>query len=663
MPTAGKLDQQDLYVVNLASSLNPDIKPKQSLPDSLRDYRLYTTKSRDGEKVWYRLRLGFFTNPQEARQVRDLLKGRYPDARVELISRAEREALAKTGLAPGASKSVPQKPAVGAGTPAQPETEAERLVLEGRDALTGGDNARAIRLFTKVLSLPKNPYTPEAQELLGLARERNGQIDLAKVEYKLYLKLYPEGEGADRVRQRLLNLTAGDVKPPVALRAPTKRKKGEFRVFGTLSQTYYRGNSKIEITDTSPTAVPQPELSEVDQDALLTTLDITARYRGKRYDNRAVFSGTGTNDFLEDENTGRVSSAYLDLRRKATHEFGAKLGRQPGNAYGISGRFDGALLGYNVLQKWRLNFVAGVPADDDIAPDSDRDFYGLSTDLGPFGRSWTGNLYYIKDRVDGITDREAVGAEMRYFSPKGSFFSLVDYDIHFDDVTIGFLQGNWFVTKSTSMNFLADYRKFPPLHLTNALQGQTVQSIDELLNSFTEEELQLLALGLTGTSKVFSIGATGPINKKFQWDVNITNTELSEIEGGNGIPPTEESGSITSYTTQVIGNNLLVKNDVTVTGISYIKARDFDAGSLSFVTRLPFKRRWRFEVSVKLYHQENGDDSTLTRLLPALALDFRSKKNVSFELRMGRETTDIKRITSEDKTIRDFYSVGYRWDF
>jgi tetratricopeptide (TPR) repeat protein len=661
--TASKRDQQYLYVIDLASSLNPDIRPRQPLPGSLRDYRLYTTASRENGKVRYRLRLGFFANAQEAKQIRDLLKDRYPDARVELISRTEREASAKTALALGGAKFTPPKATAERKIPADPDAPAERLIVEGRDALTGGDNAKAIRLFTKVLGLPKNPYTQEAQELLGLARERNGQIDLAKVEYKLYLKLYPEGEGADRVRQRLLNLTAGDVKPPVAFRAPTKKKKGQFQVFGTLSQTYFRGNSKVETTDTAPSAVPQPTLSEVDQDALLTTLDITGRYRGNRYDNRVVFSGTGTNDFLEDENTGRVSSAYLDLRHKVIHEFAARLGRQSGNAYGVSGRFDGALLDYNVLPKWRLNFVAGVPVDDEFAPDSDRHFYGLSTDLGPFGRSWTGNLYFIEDKVDGITDRRAVGAEMRYFSPKGSFFGLVDYDIHFDEVNIGFLQGNWFVNKSTSINFLADYRKFPPLHLTNALLGQTVQSIDELLNSFTEEELQLLALGLTGTSKVISIGATGPINKKFQWDINITNTNLSGTDGGNGIPPTEETGSITSYTAQVIGNNLLVKNDVTVTGISYINARDFDAGSLSFVSRLPFKRRWRFEVSVKLYHQENGDDSTLTRLLPALALDYRSRKNVTFELRFGRETTDVQRITSEDKTIRDFVSVGYRWDF
>jgi TolA-binding protein len=662
-PEASGPAQQGFYVVNLLSSLTPEIKPKQPLPNGLRNYRLYTTTSREGGKVWYRLRLGFFATAQEAKQIRDLLKKRYPDARIDRISRAEKEASTKTAIVLGDSKLVPQKPAAEGKIPTDPNAQAGLLLSEGRKALTSGDNAKAIRLFTQVLSLPKSPYTQEAQELLGLARERNGQIDLAKVEYKLYLKLYPTGEDSDRVRQRLLNLTGGEGgKAPVALKAPAKKQKGQFQVFGTLAQTYFHGNSKVETTDTTPNPVPQPTLSDVDQNALLTTLDITARYRGSRYDNRFVFSGSDTNDFLEDSNTSEVSNAYFELRRKTTHEFAARLGRQPGNAYGISGRFDGALLDYNLLPKWRLNFVAGVPFDE-IAPESDRYFYGVSTDLGPFGRSWTGNLYYIQDRVDGITDREAIGAEMRYFSPKGSFFSLVDYDILFDQLNIAFIQGNWQVGKATSINFLADYRKFPPLHVTNALLGQPVQSINELLNSFTEEELQLLALGLTGTSKVASIGATGPINKKFQWDINITNTELSGTDGGNGIPPTEGTGNITSYTAQVIGNSLLLKNDVTVTGVSYITARDFDATSLSFVTRLPFKRRWRLELSAKVLRQDNVTGTTLTRFLPAIELDYRSKKNVTFEFTFGREITNVDGATTEEQTVRDFVSLGYRWDF
>ena len=48
----------------------------------------------------------------------------------------------------------------------------------------------------------------EAQELLAIAREKNGQLAHAKAEYERYLALYSETEGAARVKQRLAALLA-----------------------------------------------------------------------------------------------------------------------------------------------------------------------------------------------------------------------------------------------------------------------------------------------------------------------------------------------------------------------------------------------------------------------------------------------------------------------
>ena len=39
--------------------------------------------------------------------------------------------------------------------------------------------------------------------MLGIARERNGQMAHAKAEYEEYLRRYPEGPAADRIRSRL----------------------------------------------------------------------------------------------------------------------------------------------------------------------------------------------------------------------------------------------------------------------------------------------------------------------------------------------------------------------------------------------------------------------------------------------------------------------------
>ncbi len=81
--------------------------------------------------------------------------------------------------------------------------EQAALLTSARAALTANDNERAIQLLTKLQALPANPYTADAQELLGVARERNGQLAHAKAEYEAYLQTYPDAEGAARVRQRL----------------------------------------------------------------------------------------------------------------------------------------------------------------------------------------------------------------------------------------------------------------------------------------------------------------------------------------------------------------------------------------------------------------------------------------------------------------------------
>ena len=74
---------------------------------------------------------------------------------------------------------------------------------EARAALEKKNFNGAIALLTKVLRYPENKYSAEAQELLGLARQRNGQPDAARAAYEDYLRRYPRGEGAERVQQRL----------------------------------------------------------------------------------------------------------------------------------------------------------------------------------------------------------------------------------------------------------------------------------------------------------------------------------------------------------------------------------------------------------------------------------------------------------------------------
>ena len=80
-------------------------------------------------------------------------------------------------------------------------------MAKGRNALQQGDHGIAIDAFNKLLLLPPNKFTQDAQELIGVARERSGQNFKAKLEYEHYLKTYTSGEGVARVKERLAEIT------------------------------------------------------------------------------------------------------------------------------------------------------------------------------------------------------------------------------------------------------------------------------------------------------------------------------------------------------------------------------------------------------------------------------------------------------------------------
>lgn len=123
-----------------------------------------------------------------------------------------------------------------------PQTDVERTAAElfrqARTALEGGNFDDAVVLMNKLLNLPPNPWSQETQELIGIAREQLGEGAKAKAEFELYLKLYPDSAGAQRIRERLAALVAA----PIAERLPVARPPAT-SYWGSLS-TYYYGGSR-----------------------------------------------------------------------------------------------------------------------------------------------------------------------------------------------------------------------------------------------------------------------------------------------------------------------------------------------------------------------------------------------------------------------------------
>lgn len=731
-----------LYAVTLLSSFDPI--PDSMLPRDIPDHIYRTQMSVFGRSIYF-VRLGFYATAGEADVVKSRMQARYPVALVTRIT--PDEYLKVTGgkprtpvaavlpkpvpaplpaASPVASTPIPAAPAVPVlapvvptpplvatpGVPTPPpeaaippasgtapqaatapapaikpatalEQEAGTLMEQTRDALMRGDNAAAIQLLGKLLRLLPNSHSQDAQELIGLAHERQREIAAAKQEYNLYLRLYPEGSGADRVRQRLAVLETPVT--PAALKKPERKEASVASTYGSLSQYYYYGQSQIDSSTTVLGPASNTSLTSNDQSALYNNLDLRARYSSGNWDNRVVLRDSYTASFLDNvDSYNRLYSAYYEAINKA-YEFSGRFGRQPGTNGGVLGRFDGVTLGYNVLPKWRVNVVAGTPVEF-YSVNYSKQFWGTSVDFGLFADHWNGSVYYIQQTVDGIADRQAVGTELRYFDPRGSALLYVDYDTLFGELNIATFQATWLSSPTTTWNTLIDHRRAPTLMASNALFDTTLGStIPTLLNTLTEEELRQQAIDNTPIFDTYMLGVSHNLNTTWQIGGDVRRFSLSALPTSPTVTTTLGTGATMMYTVQTIGNGLFRQRDLSVLSLSYLDGETYQGETLAITHRMLFQDSWTLDLALSYSLQQGNplesivgtDTHTIqtdsNRLAPMVRIGYRWRKNVIFETEFGIEksashvvdtnkTAGGTAVTDQD-TSRRYLMLGYRWEF
>ena len=550
-------------------------------------------------------------------------------------------------------------PDLSAGSPRMSE-----LMDEAGGAMIDRNFRRAVQLYTKVLRDPNTVFRQDAQELLGLARDRNGQKAHAKAEYEKYLELYPEGPGADRVRQRLAGLLTAASTPKGKLREakrpePKSKSAWDHQVFGSLSEFYNYSDTKN-----------QDGTTDINQSQSLTSLDFSTRSRSDRYEIRTQFFGTHEVDLRSngDDDTSRINNLFIDMEDRKWGLSG-RFGRQTQSSGGILGRFDGGVISYEILDQVKINGVFGYPviSSGDSAFNTDKQFYGASLNLGTFWDSVDFNLFAINQEVEGIDDRQAVGGEIRYFDPKKSLFSYVDYDTSYDELNIFLINGGWTFPSKTRVNLVLDYRKSPILTTSNALIGQTVQDIPILLNTQTEDEIRQLALDRTASTKSATLGIVQDLNEKYQVVAEVTVTETSGTPLTPADPPiiqvepNPSTGKEYFYLTQFIASNLFMEGDINIIELRYADTMSNDSYSFNLNLRYPITPNFRVNPRIQTNYRKNkNDDGESLTIRPLMRIDYRWKKWLRFELEGGREWREESSLGTTNKSTGYFATAGFR---
>ncbi len=648
---------------------------------------VYETMFERDSQQWHRMRVGFFETREAAEAAAVKLRAQFPDAWVVKVSADERA----QGVASRLDTGAPVAAAVSPSTPATEAdiTETQRLIGEAELSIRDNNYDRAIALLTNALARPENVNSPRALELLGLTRERKGQLAHAQAEYEEYLRRYPSGEAADRVGQRLaaLKAPAGTAATP-ELRAAgggtTSATAWSWGARGSFSQFYYRDQSSVKFVDASRPEIDPDVNNTVNLNQLMTTADVTVSGGNDRRQLQMRAAGSYTVNFHSGgHDIKSMTALYLDYTDNDAN-MSARVGRQTRNSAGVLGRFDGVLLGWRAQPKLHVNLVGGFPVLSSLQTRilNDRYFYGASVDIGGRQSPLQTTVYWFDQRArGGFADRRSVGVEARLLRSRFNAYSIVDYDVKYSKINLGLLTLNYNFPDNSNFSLTADYRQSPLLTTTNALIGQidsqTMQPITDLRGLrpfFTDPQIYQLAQDRTLVAKSMTLSYSRPLTKKLQASLDFTLTDTGGTpgtpasSGTEAVPPLPASGKEYYYGAQLIGSGLLWENDIYILSGRYADTQRSRSYTADINARVPISSKFRLSPRVRYgYRSDKFIDSTFRQLQPTMRFNYYPLRHSEIEVEIGgnfsHQRSTIGGALNTTRESGYVISAGYRIDF
>jgi tetratricopeptide (TPR) repeat protein len=638
------------YAVNLDSSREAFADVAVAKAAALLRTPVYVSATKIDGETWYRLRAGPFDSRREAESKLREARSSYATAWLGIEDEQPAEAQAEGDLAPSPTfRAAARAPEIRA------DAALDQVLEESRVALARKHYDEAIARLTQVLIAEDYVHRVNAAEMLGLARERKGQLAQAKSAYEDFLRRYPQSTAAERIRQRLQTLRTASL--------PGRHGSGGgtgtegWSAFGSASQIYRRDNSQLR------TDVLSRNLAT--QNALLNDVDSVVRHRGERRDFTARANLGYMKDMLKfgPGDQLRVSSAFAELNDRELG-MGARLGRQSRGMAGLQGTFDGVLGNWQWRENLGFNFAAGSPVESTRnGLNTDRKFISIGTDIANRDRSWDTAVYALGQQYAGNVDRRSIGVETRYMKPGRTLFALADYDLHFGDINSVMLLGTLITDSRWTFNFDAGRQRSPLLSIRNALIGQPTLAFDELSLQFNDTEIKQLALDRSAQLTQFSLSAGHPLGERGQWTLNLNSTELSGTPASGGIEAIPAPGRDDSVSSEVLLNSLFTAGDVHSVALRYQQGDTATLMSVGLGSRIPVGSALRITSRLRVDHRTLHADNTQEWVyLPSLRLDYvRGRGIVEFEA--GAEIGQRDRANFQENSKRYFFSLGYRLSF
>jgi hypothetical protein len=654
------------FVINLQSTrtaVSPEMTDSIAIGS---DDLLYVSQIRVDGVLWHRLRVGFFSSEAEAKEALAPLAEQFPRAWIGRAEPAE-ITLARESEIPSAGRNVVTLTSEQLEADSQPvatsvqELDAdqiEQLMAQARSSLLDGDNQGAIESYRRLAQAP-GEHRQEATEFLGLAYERSGELARARTVYEQYLREFTASQNVPRVEQRLSSVVAQLEVPRESLREARASADSRWDFSTGIAQYYRRDVNQFD----------EDQLAETTQSALLTDLDFSSNRSGENIDLLTRVSLNHYSDMLDAADGGRgdqsrVSYAYVDIAETG-QRWDLRVGRQSLHTLGVLGRFDGAHFSYDLGGSRRFHFTTGYPVESTRnSIETDRQFTGVAIEFNDVAEAWDFSAFLNSQTIEGIDARMAVGTEARYFDERRSMTAMLDYDIDFSELNMALMLGTWRLPNRITLSALVDQRKSPILTTRNALIGQPVATIDELLLVWTEQEVRNLAVDRTADSQTVTLGIATPLGERLQLNFDVTSSEIEGTVGSGGVSAVPGTGAQIFYSTSLVATGLFANSDVSIWNLRVGEADTYQTKLLTWDGRFPIGRRIRINPRIRYAIWEGlTDGRKRTTISPSLRFLMNARNRYRLEFEIGRD--DMNRVDSggERDSNANYVNFGYRASF
>jgi hypothetical protein len=365
------------------------------------------------------------------------------------------------------------------------------------------------------------------------------------------------------------------------------------------------------------------------------------------------------NDLQEHDSDSTVSNANLSY---TTDDLRLVGGRQTRTITGVNQRFDGVSYKDTSRPEYQFTYALGYLVKsyyDDV--DTEHPFAGANISFSPYD-SVDVDLYFVHQEISGFTDRQSVGSEIQYREDAAFVYTIVDYDVFYDDLNNITLISNYRYSDQWDFNLTASHGYSPTLSTLNALQGQAAESIDKLAQTYSKKQIYKLARDRTSRANNLYFGSSYQIDidRQLYFDFSVFNLDATDESGGVlAIDDTDHTQVSLDYSVR----GYFSADDYSTVGVRLTNSTSSDTQSVRLRSRFPGYLGLIYDPRIRLDNRQGKDGRVDQWILStALKLTYRATRKLNFETDFGIEYSDLD-LPELDRQITYRLYAGYTYFF